>query len=221
MKNLIYLFLIFIFQYSFPQKNNENLIQDINAEPYLEQISKLFDPSRTIQIEFRYEIITPEPPSQVSDMGSIIIRGENYKLRTNDGEIFYNGKYLWVYNVEAKEVYKSIPSGENMNDMLLAPFRLIKDFRKYYKYQLKDDINQSGDVYAQIELYPMDLNTVFSIMRILVNKKTGSLYSFSMQQKDGVVYKILTKDIIKNVKISNDIFTWDPNLNPDVLEVEM
>jgi outer membrane lipoprotein-sorting protein len=195
--------------------------QDLNAEPYLKNISDLFDPALALQIEFKYDIDTPEPPSKVSDYGSIIIKGDKYKLKTEDGEIYFNGKTLWVYNLAATEVYKSIPETESMDDMLLAPFRLIKDYKKYYKYRLKDDVNLSGVIYAQVELYPIDLKTNYSILKVFVNKKTGGLYSFSMQQKTGVLYTIYSREIIKDVKISESAFSWDSSLHPDVLEVEM
>lgn len=220
MKTLILIFFVFFYTLNFGQ-TNDAMVQDPNAEPYLEQLSKMFDPSKALQIEFKYEVETPEPPSKVSDYGSIIIKGEKYKLKTDDGEMYYDGKTLWVYNIEASEVYKSIPETESMDNMLLAPFRLIKDYRNYYKYNLRDDISIAGSAYVQIELYPKDLKTSYSIMRLLINKKTGDLFSFSMQQKNGILYTIYSREVIKDVKISESAFTWNPSLHTDVLEVEM
>jgi outer membrane lipoprotein carrier protein len=221
MKNFLILAFITFCANSFAQSNTDALVQDPEAEPYLEEISKLFDPAKALEIEFKYDVDTPEPPSKVSDYGSIIIKGDKYKLKTDDGEMYFNGKTLWVYNTSSKEVYKSIPEAESMDDMLLAPFRLIKDYRTYYKYKIKDDVSLTGTVYAQIELYPKELKTSYSIMRVLINKKTGLFYSFAMQQKNGVVYTIYAREIIKDVKIAESTFTWDPLLHPDVLEVEM
>jgi len=215
------IFLIITFISFFYDSYGQVLVQDAAAEPYLEEISKLFNPDKALQIEFQYEINTPVPPSKVTDYGSIIIKGEKYKLKTEDGEMYFNGKTLWVYNLAAKEVYKSIPETESMDGMLLAPFRLIKDFRKYYKYQLKDEITHSGINYVQIELFPIDLKTSYSIMRILVNKKTGMFYSFSMQEKNGIIYTIYSREIIKDIKISEGTFSWSASLHPDVLEIEM
>ncbi len=220
MKTLILPFFVFFYTLSFGQ-TNDAMVQDPGAEPYLEQLSKMFDPSKALQIEFKYEVETPEPPSKVSDYGSIIIKGEKYKLKTDDGEMYFDGKTLWVYNIEASEVYKSIPETESMDNMLLAPFRLIKDYRNYYKYNLRDDISIAGSAYVQIELYPKDLKTSYSIMRLLINKKTGDLYSFSMQQKNGILYTIYSREVIKDVKIAESTFTWNPSLHTDVLEVEM
>jgi outer membrane lipoprotein-sorting protein len=221
MKVILFFAFCLVFTGVCGQDNPNAKLQDPNAEPILENISKLFDPSKALQIEFKYDVDTPEPRSQVSDYGSIIIKGEKYKLKTDDGEMYFNGQTLWVYNVAAKEVYKSIPQSESMDDMLMAPFRLIKDYRKYYKYALKEDVIQFGTAYSQLELYPINLNTSYSIMRVLVNKKNGMFYSFSMQQKSGTVYTIYSREIIKDVKISESAFSWNKTLYPDVLEVEL
>jgi len=213
--------LILFSHFAMGQTTPDALVQDPAAEPYLEEVSKLFDPSKVLQIEFKYEVNTPDPPSTVSDYGSIIIKGEKYKLKTDDGEMYFNGKTLWVYNLAATEVYKSIPEAESMDDMLLAPFRLIKDYRTYYKYRLRDDVVLSGTSFAQVELYPKDLKTSYSIMKVLINKKNGMFYSFSMQQKNGVLYTIFFREIIKDVKISESAFTWNKSLFPDVLEIEL
>jgi outer membrane lipoprotein-sorting protein len=221
MKISIILVFAMLFQLNYGQTNADQLVQDAAAEPFLEQISKLFDPAKALQIEFKYEVFTPDPPSKVSDYGSIIIKGDKYKLKTEDGEMYFNGKNMWVYNLASKEVYKSIPEAESMDEMLMSPFRLIKDYRKFYKYRLKEDVSLSGTAYAQIELYPQDLKTSYSIMRVLINRKTEQFYSFSMQQKNGTLYTIYCREIIKVVKISESAFSWNPSLNPDVLEIEM
>lgn len=219
----IFLLLVFsaFITSTYGQNEPDATMQDVNAEPYLGQISQFFNPAKAIQIEFKYEITTPEPPSKLTDHGSILIKGDKYKLKIEEGEIYFNGKNLWVYNENAKEVYKSIPDTENMDNMILAPFRMIKDYKAYYKYRLKEDLQISGTLYAQVELYPIDLHTSFAKMRILINKKTGKFFSFSMQQKSGILYTIYTEEIITDVKINDNAFSWDKTLFPDVLEVEM
>lgn len=208
-----------LFLYS--QTDTDALVQDPDAEPYLNDISRLFNPEKALQIEFKYEVMSPEPESSVTDYGSIIIKGDKYKLKTDGGEIYFNGTTLWVYNVEATEVYKSIPGTETMDDMLLSPFRLIKDYKKYYKYRLVEDVVHNGTSYAQVELYPKDLETSYSILRVLMAKKSGIFYSISMQQKNGMIFTVFSQDIIRDIKISESAFSWNPSLYPDVLEIEM
>lgn len=203
------------------QNKPDATMQDVNAEPYLGQIAQFFNPAKAIQIKFKYEITNLEATSKITDNGSIIIKGDKYKLKIDEGEIFFNGTHLWVYNESSKEVYKSIPDTGNLDNMMLAPFRMIKDYKTYYKYRLKEDLQISGTEFAQVELYPIDLHTSLAILKILINKKTGKYFTFSMQQKSGIVYTIYSQEIITDVKINDNAFSWDKTLFPDVLEVEM
>jgi outer membrane lipoprotein-sorting protein len=221
MKRILLLLAVYNFLNSSGQDDMNVIIQDVAAEPYLEQISKLFNPDRAFQLEFKYDIETPEPPSIVSDYGSIIIKGDKYKLKTEDAEIYFNGKTLWVYNINSAEVYRSIPSGVNMDEMLLSPFSLIKEYKKYYKYSLKEEVILSGTAFVNIELYPKDLNSSCSIFKVVVNKKNGTLYSSSLHKKDGIIYTVYFREFIKDIKISESTFSWNPELYPGVLEIEM
>ena len=216
-----YLFLIF-FCLCLPKGYTQNVnVQDPAAEIYLNSLSALFDPQKAFQIEFRYEVENHAEGTKVSDYGSVIIKGNNYKLRLEDGEMCYNGEKVWVYNKEAAEVYVSIPDKSNTEQTLLDPFRLLSKYKEYYKYRLKEEVNLNKNVYVAIELYPKNFETGYSILRLMTNKKTYELYSFEMQQKNGVVYRITVTEKITQVKVNDSIFTWNSADYPGVLEVEM
>jgi outer membrane lipoprotein carrier protein len=195
--------------------------QDPAAEPYLKNLSKLFDPDKKIQIEFRYEVDSQPDSSKTSDFGSVIIKGSKYKLKLEDGEMYYNGEKLWVYNINAAEVYSSIPKDENKEQMLIDPFRLLSRYRENYKYKLKNEATLNGKKYIYLELYPKKLETNYSILRIFLDKTNNNLYSLELQQKNGIIYKIFVNEILNPVKIDDSVFSWDAAAHPDVLEVEM
>jgi len=217
-----YLFILLFSVYSFPA-DAQNIvdIQDPAAEPYLNSLSKLFDPEKAYQIEFRYEVESKIEGSKVSDYGSVIIKGQKYKLKLEDGEMYYNGEKIWVYNKESAEVYTSIPEKDNPEQMLLDPFRLLSMYKVYYKYRLKGEITMNQNQYINIELYPKNLETSYSILRVWINKKTRDLYSFEMQEKKGVIYKITVIERITPVNVDDSVFIWNPADHPDVLEIEM
>jgi len=217
-----YLSILMAFIAFMPVVSQGPVIQDTQAEPYLNSLAKMFDPQKTLQIEFRYEVISKADSTSVSDYGSIIIKGPKYKLKLEDGEMYYNGDKLWVYNSQASEVYSSVPAGdENMDQMMLVPFRLLSKYKDYYKYRMKDDAILNGKAFAHNELYPKNLETSYSILRIFLDKKSRDLASLEMQQKNGVIYKIFVNEIITPVKVSDSAFSWDPASHPGVLEVEM
>lgn len=198
-----------------------SIVQDPSAEPYLNSLANLLDPQKTFQVSFKYEVESKAEGTTVSDYGSVIIKGQKYKLNLDDGEMYFNGEKLWVYNIAAGEVYSSYPGGDNMDQMILDPFRLLSKYKDYYKYSMKDDVKIAEQLYVHLELYPKNLETNYSILRIYINKKNGDLYSLELQQKNGVIYKIYVSEIINNVKVNDSAFSWDGSAHPEILEIEM
>ena len=221
MKNLlIFIFSVFTFSvYSQPSSTQQ--VQDPEAELYLDKLADIFSADNAMQMEFKYEIVSKVENSKVSDFGSIIIKGEKYKLKTEDTEIYFNGNKLWSYLVNGGEVYVSEPEPDNMDQLLTDPFLLIGNYKKFYKYRLKDEKNLNGRKYAVIELYPKEQNTEYSILRVLIDKKDLMPYSFSMQQKNGFDINITINEIIRKINIADSAFEWDSALHPDVSIIEM
>ena len=220
MKVSLFLLLLLIPFYPAVSQKSE-IMQDPTAEPFLDDLAKFFNPEKTIQIEFKYEVESLKDSSITSDFGYVIIKGPKYKLKLEDGEMYYNGQKLWVYNINAEEVYSSIPKETNKDQMILDPFRLLSKYKDYYKYRKKNDVEISGKSYINLELYPIKLETNYSVLKIVLDKDTHQMFSLELQQKNGIIYRIYIKEFIEMLKIDDSAFSWDASLHPDVLEVEM
>ena len=196
-------------------------VQDPAAEPYLNSLSQLLDPKKVFQVKFKYEIESKTEGVKMNDNGSVIVKGQKYKLILDESEMLYNGEKLWVYNKTNAEVYLSSPKENNVDQMILDPFRLLSRYKEFYKYRLKDDLIINNISYVHLELYPENLETSYSILRIYINKKNNQLYSLELQQKNGIFYRIFVNEIQNNIKADDSEFTWNSSLHPDVLEIEM
>lgn len=221
MKFLSLLLFSCFFFHTFAQDNKTALAQDPEAVPYMENVASLLSDKSPFQVEFKYEIVSSVNDSKVSDYGSVIVKGNKYKLKTDDSEVYYNGVKLWSYNVQAGEVYVSEPDSSNTDESLTDPFRLIGNYKTYYKYRYKGEQTIKGKTYQEIDLYPVNLNNSYSILRLLVYNGGKSIYSFTIQQKNGIDISIYVTDVIRNISIDDKTFEWDEAAHPDVLVVEM
>lgn len=220
MQRIIQIFILFMSSFT-AYSQGEIKSQDPLAEPYLENIAKNFRTDQAYQAEFRYEIYSSVEDARVGDYGSIIVKKNMYKLRTEDTEVLFNGQNLWVYNRESAEVYKSTPLEGDMDQMLADPFRLLGNYREYYKYHFKGEKKIEGLSYSEIDLYPIDLEAGYSILRIVCRNNGENIYSISLKQKNGTEITAFITDIIHNLSISDTLFSWDERANPDVLVIEM
>ena len=195
--------------------------QDPAAEPFLDNIAENFRSDEPYQVEFKYEVYSAMEDATVGDYGSIIIKDNKYKLRTEDTEVLYNGQFLWIHNLLAAEVYKSEPDEGSMDQMLADPFRLLGNYSEYYKYLYKGEKEAAGMKWSEIDLYPENMETGYSILRILCNEKGKNIHSIILKQKNGAEITAYINDIIRDIKVSDSIFMWNKEANPDVLLIEM
>lgn len=221
MSRLISFLIILLFINPVSAQKGTIAVQDPLAEPALDQLAATFSSENAYHIEFRYEIESRADNYKTEDYGSVIVKGNKYKLKTEDAEVIYNGTKMWTYSPENMEVYVSTPDSGNMDQMLLAPFILLSHYKEFFKYRFQGERKINSKLYSDIELYPIDLDCNFSILRIQTDKATGKLYSFVLQQKNGVFYTVYINEMISNVKISNGTFEWKKELYPDVLVIEL
>ncbi len=222
MANLIRISFIFILVYtgSQLQAQDQPSMQDPSAEIYLNKIAVEYSGKTPLQIEFRYEIYSGREDASVSDYGSLIIKDSNYKLKTEDTEVFFNGEKMWTYLRANEEVYQSTPEPGSVDPMMSNPFSLLSNYREYYKYQNKGETEFEGKKLTEIDLYPKELNTNYSILRLRIGKD-GILHSLTMKQKDGINITVTINELIRNITVSDATFEWDESKHPDVLVIEM
>ncbi len=206
---------------SIAQENDQEFIQDPVAETYLNELAKQFSSGKAFQVEFKYEFHNKAEDSRVSDYGSVIIKDDAYKLKTEDAEVYFDGKKMWSYNLPAGEVYLSEPDIENIDHLMIAPFKLTENYSDHFKYRRKDEVNINGINYLVIDLYPKERNTNYSIVRLILDKKTQKPFKFVIQQKNGIDLIINILDIIENINVPDSTFKWDESTHEDVLLIEM
>jgi len=219
MKSIIYI--VLVFQIFSVKAQDQSIAQDPKAEPFLENISEKFLSGNAFQVEFRYEIYSAMEDATVSDYGSILVKDKMYKLKTEDNQVFYNGKYLWVYNMLSEEVYQSIPSENSPDQLLSNPFLHLGNFRDHFKYRYKGIQKINGVNYSEIDLYTINTETGYSILRVLCSEGGNEIYSITMKQKNGTDIRVFVNEINTKLELSSDVFSWDPERYPDALLIEL
>lgn len=215
------IFLIILLVPSLLFSQTPALVQDKNAEPMLEKIARDFSKDKAYQVEFKYTIYSAAEDATVSDFGSVIIKGNKYKLKTDDSEVYFDGKHLWTYSILNEEVYKSEPAEGSSDQALADPFKLLSDYKSYYKYLLKGESLFDGKRLNETELYPFELESEYSMIELYTEPGDHKLHAMVLKQKNGIELRIYVKDIIRNLHIDDSVFIWNETDNPDILLIEM
>src|SRR5574344_2319065 len=85
---------------------------------------------KNIEISFDYQVSNGDAGLSKKDTGKAIMQGDAYRLEIADQQISSDGKTLWTYLVDNKEVMVSDASND---DNIMTPIKLISTYDKNYK----------------------------------------------------------------------------------------
>jgi outer membrane lipoprotein carrier protein len=192
---------------------------DPAAKKILDAVSTKFRTYKSPQASFTYRVENAQGKALSSKKGSVIMKGNKYRVNMDGLEIYSDGKTTWSYDKSANEVtVNSVDaSGTAMTPQKLLTNFYDKDF--YYKYN--GEKKDAGKAVQEIELTPTDKNKSFHKVYLLVNKATSSISSARFLEKTGsrYVYSITTLNGSASVKDSD--FTFDKAKHPGVEVVDL
>lgn len=194
--------------------------QDPEAKKILDKLSEKTKSHKSISTDFKVTFINIKDNIQNSSEGSIIIKGDKYRLRFMETEAFYDGKILWNFIPEVNEVNITEPE-PNDEDIFNNPKRLFTIYENDYKYQLISNIEENGKNYTLMDLYPIDLDEEFSRIRLHVNVDEYYLSSATIFGKDGSHYTITLKNYKTNLNFDDNYFIFDTKNFPNIEIIDM
>lgn len=192
---------------------------DPAAKKILDAVSSKFKTYKSPQASFSYKVENAQGKALSTKKGTVVMKGNKYKVMMDGMEIYSDGKTTWNYDKSANEVTVNNidASGSAMTPQKLLTNFYDKDF--YYKYN--GEKKDGGKVVQEIELTPTDKNKSFHKVYLLVNKATSTISSARFLEKTGsrYVYSINSLKGTANVKDSD--FTFDKSKHPGVEVVDL
>lgn len=194
--------------------------QDPKAKTLLDALSAKTKSYSTIRAQFSIALENMKDNVKEEFSGSILMKGEKYRLSAMGSETYFNGKTIWTYLEEVGEVYISEPQEEE-NSVLSNPSKLFTIYQEDFKYRYIADVTQSGKQLAEIDLYPEDLKQQFSRIKLFIDKAKLQIESAMVFGKDGNTYIFTVKTFQTNVVVKDSDFTFNPDAYKGVEIIDM
>ena len=189
--------------------------QDPVAGKILDNFSSKASSSKAVYMTFEMTVKDAVEQTENTIEGEVIIKKDKYKLSTPDNILWYNGTALWTLSPEVNEVTITTPDAED-DSFISDPSSLFTMYKTGYKYRLVEE-TQKGSV---IDLYPEDLETDFSRLRLLINKN-GELSEAEYKRKDGLTIFIHVKSYNLQKDFPDSIFDFKAEDYKDVDIIDM
>lgn len=192
---------------------------DPRAKEILDAVSKKFKSYSSIKADFVLKIATAGNKVMDTRKGTVSLKGNKYKVTVSGQEIYCDGKTLWTYNKDTKEVQVNNYTPDNAT---ISPTRLFTNFYdKEFLYRLRGSSTFQGRPVYVIEMTPTDKSKPFFKVVAEVNKATRTLVSTEVFEKDGHRYTYEVLRFMPNVKMSDSDFVFNTKTHPGVDVVDL
>ena len=209
--------LICIYHLSFSQN-------DPKSRSILEKTSSINNGYKSIIAEFSVVTSNIKDNETSTEKGKISIKGDKYHLSFMNSEIIFDGKDVYNYQPGSNELTITFPEptkNENGAFLISNPKDIFKFYTKNFKSQFLKETTIKGKTCFEIDLYPNDLETIYSRIRMHIEKTSYHILDFKIFQKDGIQQTIEFSVFKTNTEIPDSEFGFDQKKYPGIIVNDM
>jgi outer membrane lipoprotein carrier protein len=192
---------------------------DPAAKEILDGVSNRFKTFKAVHATFTLQIEDAKGKSEGIKKGSVDMKDQKYHVSITGQEIFSDGKNIWTYDKGANEVTITQVDASGSG---FTPQKLFTSFYdKDFLYKLNGEKKVGAKSLQEIEMTPVDKTKAFHKLYLMVDKKTQTVYSTRVLEKNGNKYSYTINTFNGNTSLSDDAFTFNKTKYPGVEEVDL
>jgi outer membrane lipoprotein carrier protein len=192
---------------------------DPEAKKVLDAVSKKFKTFKAVQSTFTLQVEDAKGKVQGVKKGTVFMKGPKYRVSITGQEIFSDGNNVWTYDKLANEVTitQLDPSSTGITPQKLFTSFYDKDFL----YKMNGEKKVGNKTVQEIEMTPVDKTKAFHKVYLLVDKKTQTIYSTRVLEKNGNKYSYTVNTLNGKAAVPDDVFVFNKSKYPGVEEVDL
>ena len=192
---------------------------DPAAKKILDAVSTKFKTYTSPQASFTYKVENAQGKALSTKKGTVIMKGNKYKVSMDGMEIYSDGKTVWNYDKSANEVtVNNVDASANA----MTPQKLLTNFYdKDFFYKYNGEKKEGSKTVQEIELTPTDKTKPFHKVYLLVDKTGSSIYSARFLEKTGGRYSYTITTLKPKATVKDSDFTFDKSKYPGVEVIDL
>lgn len=194
--------------------------QDAKAKAILDNLAAKNKSYSSLTADFTILLDNRKDKVKDTQQAKLQLKGNMFKIRMKESDIYSNGKVKWTYLKESNEV-----NIQNINpndpNIMNNPSKLFNAYLTDFKYIYKGTRREDGIQVDEINLYPKDLKAAYSLVKLYVDAASGNISKVIYQGRDGISYTIRFTKLTPNLPIAGSEFTFNEAAHPDVEVVDM
>jgi outer membrane lipoprotein carrier protein len=183
--------------------------QDPKAKAVLDDVSKTTKAYKTLLADVVFTIYDKDKKAvEKPQSWKVQVKGEKFRLEIPGTVIVCDGKTLWNYNKDAKEVtIKSFDANSDEQN----PSKIFTMYETGYKYKYDKEQKIGAIMTHGIDLYPVikPEKKKFHTVKIFVDKSKKQIVQLRMMMKDGGTQEYIVKSMKPNTEMPDNLFVFD------------
>jgi outer membrane lipoprotein carrier protein len=202
-KNILFLLLSFsLFSATAQQKSSG----DKNAEKLLNTISKRYKNFKSMKADFVYSVESKASNVQEKQKGTLLVKGNKFKLDIAGQIIICDNTTLWTYSKEVNEVqinnYNPKENSIRLDDIFTM-------YGKGFLYKITEEKKEAGKEIAVVELTPKDKKKNYFKIKLTIDKTNQTIIKSVVYDKNGTIHTYTITNQVPNIKVEDKTFTFD------------
>ncbi len=191
---------------------------DPKALEVLDAMSKKYKAVPAFEANISYTLTNEMEKINEEFKGKMTVKGDKYRLVLPEQEVINDGKTLWTYLPEAKEVNidNFDPNSDDLN-----PSKIFDVYKKGFKYLHMGDATEVGVLCDVVDLVPEKKDAQYFKIRMNISKKDKSIQNFTMFDRSGNRYKYTITKFTPNATITDAYFAFDVKKYPGVEVIDL
>jgi outer membrane lipoprotein-sorting protein len=182
---------------------------DTKASAILDEVSAKTKSYKTIKIDFTYAMDNAKEKVHDKFKGSLLSKGDKYKLTAAGQDVISDGKTVWTYLKDANEVQIN---NQGEDDDSFTPTKLLSGYGKDYKSKF---IEEKGNEQV-IELYPLKKGKSFTKVRLVIDKTKKQISKFIISDRNGSTFSYIVDKMQTDLPIADSVFSFNKAEHPGV-----
>jgi len=190
------------------QKDDRKINNDPKAQAILDKVSKTYKDLKSLESSFTLAIFSKADDIDEKYNGRVFLKGQKYKLDTDQMEIICDNAKRYVWMKDANEITINLyePDGKTIE----SPAQLFTIYEKDFFYKLTGDEKIGTKIFKKIELVPQKVKeSQYKKVLLLVDEAKSQIVKAIIESKDGVTYTWEIKEFKANAPVDDKLFVFD------------
>lgn len=198
--------------------------QDVRAQSIMAEVAAKYRSYTSYSANVKTQLKQTDESDSKSFSGRVLYQGDKYRITLPEMDIFCDGKKIYQYLPEVKEVNVSSVSPEfkGYNVLVSSPMEFFKVYDKEFVSRFVQEETSGGMVFTDVDMVPVQQNGGdISRIRVRINKQQMQVFSMFAFLKNGLQYYIEFSQIVVNRPIMEKEFVFTPADYPGVEVIDL